>query len=278
MARTQSDPTLAVRSVEYRQQCLDAIAKTWPGLGPLRADQITKDQVLEWAGRLARKYSAQFYNNILSTGRAVFALLCELDGRPVENPFASAHRLGVKRTELTLPEPAQWREFLAWVDAHPSGGEASKFLRLLAYAGLRVSEATQVRWGDFDWVKGTLKVHSAKGRASSSASDIRRVPLIPELRAYFEPLAPQHAGDEMVAGINDARFWFASAHDNLDFPRISHHDLRHLFATRCIESGVDIPTVARWLGHKDGGVLAMRVYGHLRESHSNSAAQKVQFS
>jgi integrase len=26
---------------------------------------------------------------------------------------------------------------------------------------------------------------------------------------------------------------------------ITHHDLRHLFATRCIESGVDIPTVSR---------------------------------
>jgi len=34
--------------------------------------------------------------------------------------------------------------------------------------------------------------------------------------------------------------------------------LRHLFATRCIESGVDIPTVSRWLGHKDGGALAMK--------------------
>jgi integrase len=37
--------------------------------------------------------------------------------------------------------------------------------------------------------------------------------------------------------------------------------LRHLFATRCIETGVDIPTVSRWLGHKDGGGLAMKVYG-----------------
>jgi integrase len=39
----------------------------------------------------------------------------------------------------------------------------------------------------------------------------------------------------------------------LGMTRITHHDLRHLFATRCIESGVDIPTVSRWLGHKDGG-------------------------
>ena len=55
--------------------------------------------------------------------------------------------------------------------------------------------------------------------------------------------------------------------------RITHHDLRHLFATRCIESGVDIPTVSRWLGHKDGGALAMKTYGHLRREHSIAQAQ-----
>ena len=59
--------------------------------------------------------------------------------------------------------------------------------------------------------------------------------------------------------------------------RITHHDLRHLFATRCIESGVDIPTVSRWLGHSDGGALAMRTYGHLRREHSAAMAQRVTF-
>jgi integrase len=59
---------------------------------------------------------------------------------------------------------------------------------------------------------------------------------------------------------------------------LTHHDLRHLFATRCIESGVDIPTVSRWLGHKDGGALAMKVYGHLRNQHSASMAKLVNFA
>lgn len=59
--------------------------------------------------------------------------------------------------------------------------------------------------------------------------------------------------------------------------RITHHDLRHFFATICIESGVHIPTVSRWLGHKDAGVLAMRTYGHLRREHSIAQAQKVRF-
>ena len=36
-------------------------------------------------------------------------------------------------------------------------------------------------------------------------------------------------------------------------------DWGHLFATRCLASGVNIPTVSRWLGHSDGGALAMKV-------------------
>ena len=59
--------------------------------------------------------------------------------------------------------------------------------------------------------------------------------------------------------------------------RITHHDLRHLVATRCIESGVDMTTVSRWLGHEDGGALCMKTYGHLRDEHSREQALKVAF-
>jgi hypothetical protein len=40
---------------------------------------------------------------------------------------------------------------------------------------------------------------------------------------------------------------------------------------------VDIPTVSRWLGHKDGGALCMKMYGHLRQDHSFAQAQRVSF-
>jgi hypothetical protein len=41
---------------------------------------------------------------------------------------------------------------------------------------------------------------------------------------------------------------------------------------------VDIPTVSRWLGHKDGGALAMKVYGHLPNQHSASMAKLLKFT
>ena len=32
------------------------------------------------------------------------------------------------------------------------------------------------------------------------------------------------------------------------------------------------------MGHRDGGALAMKVYGHLRDEHSKTEARKVTFS
>jgi len=53
--------------------------------------------------------------------------------------------------------------------------------------------------------------------------------------------------------------------------------LRHLFCTCGIESGVDIPTVSRSLGHQEGGALCMKIYGDLRDEHSTHEAMKVSF-
>jgi len=88
----------------------------------------------------------------------------------------------------------------------------------------------------------------------------------------------RHSAEDPVCSVGECEKSMTRACRLLGIPRITHHDLRHLFATRCIESGVDIPTVSRWLGHSDGGALAMRLYGHLRDQHSADMAERVTFS
>jgi integrase len=104
--------------------------------------------------------------------------------------------------------------------------------------------------------------------------------MIPDARALFQRMRDERADEspnDKVFRVNEAQNAINSAVRKLTLPRITHHDLRHLFATICIESGVDIPTVSRWLGHKDGGALAMKTYGHLRREHSIAQAQRVTF-
>jgi len=44
---------------------------------------------------------------------------------------------------------------------------------------------------------------------------------------------------------------------------IGFHDCRHFFISYAVMSGIDYMTIARWVGHKDGGILIGKVYGHL---------------
>lgn len=60
-------------------------------------------------------------------------------------------------------------------------------------------------------------------------------------------------------------------------PGISFHSLRHYFASMAVMSGIDCMTVSHWLGHKDGGILVGKVYGHLLEEHKQAAARKLVF-
>jgi integrase len=105
--------------------------------------------------------------------------------------------------------------------------------------------------------------------------------MIPDMRQMLGRMRSERADEPAEAGVmrvHECQKAMDNAARRVGMKRITHHDLRHLFATRCIESGVDIPTVSRWLGHKDGGALAMRVYGHLRDQHSVNMAQRVTFS
>ena len=58
---------------------------------------------------------------------------------------------------------------------------------------------------------------------------------------------------------------------------IGFHDLRHHFISYAVMSGIDYMTIAAWVGHKDGGVLIGKVYGHLADAHKKAQAQRLNF-
>jgi hypothetical protein len=43
-------------------------------------------------------------------------------------------------------------------------------------------------------------------------------------------------------------------------------------------AGVDFMTIAKWVGHRDGGLLIGKVYGHLSDSHTRRQAERMKFS
>jgi integrase len=150
----------------------------------------------------------------------------------------------------------------------------------LAFTGCRKSEAGHITWRDVDFDAGEIVVRGDP-EVGTKNWELRRVPLIPDAHALFERMCnerPSEPLDTNVFRVGECQKALDRACKKVGADRITHHDLRHLFATRCIESGVDIPTVSRWLGHKDGGALAMKTYGYLRREHSIAQAQRVRFA
>jgi integrase len=83
---------------------------------------------------------------------------------------------------------------------------------------------------------------------------------------------------ERIAQVNDAKKAITSACKKANLPHFHHHSLRHFFCSNAIEAGVDFKAIAGWVGHKDGGLLVARTYGHLRDEHSAMMAKRMTFS
>jgi integrase len=198
------------------------------------------------------------------------------------NPAEKLERVKVRAKQLTLPSGDQ---FLQLVDMVEHAGawcsrDCADFVRGLAFTGCRKGEAGQITWRDVDFDAGEIVVRGDPETGTKNW-ELRRVPLIPDARALFQRMRSERQGellDAKVFRVGECQKALDRACKNVGIDRITHHDLRHLFATRCIESGVDVPTVSRWLGHKDGGALAMKTYGHLRREHSIAQAQRVTFA
>jgi integrase len=283
------DHTIGEGTRYYRQNCLKALTKTWPGLDSLPLRKITVQACKEWAHRFAATYDEQYFNNTLGTVRAVLA---RGGVSRDDNPAFTVKRLGVKRKQLQLPEMDEFDKIIEAVEGAgaPQSQQCADLVRFLAYSGCRISEAHKVTWPDVDWQRKEIRIHNAKRSRTSSENMVRFVPIIPAMQelllrlqaryAQIERLLLEHRPDlkNRVCLIGECEKSLTAACKKVGAKRITHHDLRHLFATRCIESGVDIPTVSRWLGHLDGGALAMKVYGHLRREHSAAMAQRVSFA
>ena len=280
-----SDSTMKPRSKGYRLDCLTKLQRTWPELWELRLNEITVQACKDWALKLNQEISSQYYNNMIGTLRLVMACGIkshkEQTKEKLENPGMELKRVRVKQKDLQLPEPAHFKMLVENL-RKKSGGwgpRVADLIEFLAYSGLRIrSEALWVTWADIDWKRKEIIVRGDPV-TSTKNSETRRVPLIQDMEDLLKRLKDDlgTVDKERILQVSRGHVSLERACREIGIPRLTHHDFRHLFATRCIESGVDIPTVSRWLGHKDGGALAMKTYGHLRNEHSQAMAQKVKF-
>ncbi|HEY2801672.1 MAG TPA: site-specific integrase, partial [Chthoniobacterales bacterium] len=269
--KVRGNVSLKPRSKDYYYGLIDFINRSWPALFGMDVRKVSERDCSEWLVRFQKQYSPSVVNNTISALRSIFAEAVT-SGARFGNPAANLSRMRIRAKQLELPSREQFLRFVE--EIRTAGARQSKdcanLVRFLAYSGLRLGEAKFVAWSDVLFDRRQLRVrgHPVTG---TKGGETRYVPMIPELEKMLTELRKDRSGepsDATVMRVFEAQNSMTHAAAKIGMRRITHHDLRHLFATICIESGVDIPTVSRWLGHKDGGALCMKTYGHLRQDHS----------
>lgn len=279
----KNDTAIKQTTRDFWNHVFVSLQRSWPELPGKKAAEVSALECERWAGRYAEEVSASLFNNTLGGLKKLFDLAIEAGLRQT-NPTARIKRRKAAKKDLTSRLPDQ-KTFALWIEEirnSPSrwGKACAELVEFLSYSGLRIGEATWVEWRHCDFERGEIVVEGNPTLGTKNRQ-IRRVPMIEDMKDLLERMQEWRTHEEpteRVLLVKSAKDAMNRAAEKVGMEPLTHHDLRHFFATTCIESGVDVPTVSKWLGHKDGGALAMRVYGHLRNEHSLAEAKKVSFS
>ena len=272
---------LKASTVKRRETCIKNLL---PYFKDATIRNATARHAERWVAERGREIAAQTFAHELNALNAVFAYAID-QGLVLSNPARGIKRRQIAQAEITVPTREQFQTLIATIrhsdgrkDSQSKSKSGADLVELLAFSGCRVAEATSLRWSDVSFERGCITITG--GEIGTKNHENRTVPMTDALRELVLRLRADKPAEAngFISPIKDAKKCLQTACRKLGFPHFTHHDFRHFFATTCIEAGVDIPTISQWLGHKDGGALAMKVYGHLRQEHSFAMIKRVSFN
>ncbi len=205
-------------------------------------------------------------------------ILCRARGQNLIKEVPDCPALPVRQPAVSVFTKCEQKKLEQILLSEDTAFSMAVFLSL--YGGLRVGEVCGVRWDDFDWINGAVRVCRTVMRIAQTdpkkpqktkvilstpktASASRTVPLPSAVFCYFaarrEPDGIFLAtGTEKFMEPRVARQRFRRLLARAGVAPHKFHSLRHTYATRCVEQGVDIKSLSENLGHANVQITLQR--------------------
>jgi integrase len=272
---TSVAPNLKAASLRRLNGVVRQLEKTF-GNVPVRS--ITPQLCEDYAARRGAGTSASTFNKDRE-GLTAILNYAKREGLLLVNPAAGIKRRKLPKSKTVIPSHEEFRKLVETLrnkDSRYWG--AADMVELLAYSGMRLAEASAIRWNDVDFARESFVVTG--GEYGTKNHEARTVPLFPSLRRHLETMKALEPAEDTanVAPVGKSYKALETACREANISRFTHHTLRHYFVSNAIETGVDFKTIAAWIGHKDGGILVAQTYGHLRDTHSKEMAKRMTFA
>lgn len=161
------------------------------------------------------------------------------------------------------------------------------------YTGIRVGELMALKWNDVDLKKKIISVNGTcrdgypngsltKLVGSPKTESSRRIipiprQIIPYIRQYKKSSKGEYVimnRDGSTCSVRSYQKAFINMQTSLNIEPRGFHSLRHTFATRALECGMDVKTLSEILGHKNPTITLNR-YAHSMLEHKIAMMNKV---
>jgi integrase len=280
-----------------------------PAFGAMRLEQLSPASVQRWLTENKKEHGAR--RRITLAHATLRSALSEAQRLQLVTINAAALTKVPKPTTRTIAplDLEQARTFLTAASGHRLGALFSVALA----CGLRLGEATGLRWDDVDLATGELRVHQQLQRVGKrlvlqelKTAKSRRTLSLPAVclerlkvhrtrqleerlkagRRWVETslvfttyrVCKEGKGEHIQVGAGlHPRNILRTLHTLLEsakLPRVRFHDLRHSAASLLIAEGVELVEVSMLLGHSELRVTA-DLYSHLQKQTAAKAARRM---
>lgn len=202
----------------------------------------------------------------------------------------------VPKTELAILSQNEQRKLETFLLSNFSLLSAGVFIAL--HTGMRIGEICGLSWDDVDFTKGIIKVRHTVARIKNDTdketksklildtpktnASVREIPISTVLSPVLIRLKSISSKGFVISGTNEFtkprtfEYHYHRILDKCGIASINFHALRHTFATRCVEVGVDIKSLSEILGHADVGIT-LNTYVHSSLEMKRMQLEKLTF-
>lgn len=256
-----------------------------PRLGERVAAELTAEEVNDFIERLQEDYSPKLVQEVGSLLLRIVAIAGVGYGDDVELPKTKQKAVEV----FTEPELKQMGQVILRRPDRTGLG-----VLLTAYTGLRLGELCGLRWQDVDAGAGLLHIQRTVERIAQAdggtcltvqppktENSERWVPIPKEMLRMLQTAQKQPdsyllTGGELVPDPRTCQYRYKALLERCGVRYRNFHCLRHSYATRCVERGVDVKSVSELLGHADVRTT-LKLYVHSSMDYKRRAVEGIGF-
>lgn len=294
----------------YRDNCVKHII---PCIGEIRLGELTPRVLQRFFNEQARtgnlRDGGPLSTKSLRNMRAVLDVALKLataEELMPSNPVPLTAIKSVKSRRVQVMTNDAQRTLEAYLFGNYGYKEAGILLAL--YTGMRLGEICALRWKNYQPATGMLSIECTARRVSNTGSnpdgpktqmvvgsvkttsserelympDVVQQLLKMQRERFAKEFGREPARDDFIIFNRCGRMmdpdnlshYFAGILRKLNLEHVKFHAMRHTFATRAIESGIDVATVSGLLGHADV-TTTTHFYVHPRDEAMRTAMRGV---